>query len=252
MIFGIRNTGCILLIWIFCLPILHSQNMTVFDGAIKSYSNLSNPISGMIQWTGADLIVWNGSKWISLLNQQSFGTVADIDGNRYRTVIIGAQEWMAENLRTTRYRNGVSIPHVPDQEDWSAIENLLYTGASKDAWCWQMNNSTNELIYGKLYNWHAVAKNDGICPTGWRIPTEDDIMTLSEYLSGPALAASDIKAAGTAFWNDPNVATNSSGFSALPGGRRSDAFPSSLGGRAYFWTSTSASVIRYRRTPCIS
>src|SRR5690606_1708196 len=91
-----------------------------------------------------------------------FGTVADIDGNTYQPVVIGEQVWMAEELRTSRYRDGSIIPNVTDVTGWIN----LTTGA----WCNYDNNSDYDTIYGKLYNWHAAA-NPNICPQGWHVPT---------------------------------------------------------------------------------
>jgi uncharacterized protein (TIGR02145 family) len=143
---------------------------------------------------------------------QSFSNVIDIDGNKYKTVKIGSQVWMSENLKTSRYRNGDVIPVVTDNVAWSG----LTTGAR----CWFDNDSTlYEYLYGNLYNWYAAADNRNICPTGWHVPSDAEFTELTNYLGGGSVAGGKMKSVGTAYWNSPNTgATNESGFSALPGG----------------------------------
>ncbi|MCX6247713.1 MAG: fibrobacter succinogenes major paralogous domain-containing protein [Bacteroidetes bacterium] len=153
-------------------------------------------------------------------------TVTDIDGNVYNTVKIGSQLWMAENLKTTRYRNGDPITHVTDNTQWS---NLL-TGAYCDY----------NLIYGRLYNWYAVSDGRHICPAGWHVPTDAEWTQLQAFLGGFDVAGGKMKEAGTIHWNGPNTgATNESGFTALPGRMRSwDGSFSSIGIYANLWSST--------------
>ena len=127
----------------------------------------------------------------------------DIDGNVYNTVAIGKQVWMVENLKTTKYRNGDSIPKVIG-EPW---DNLI-TGA----YCIYDNNKDNRLTYGLIYNWYATNDNRNICPEGWHIPTIEEWVTLTE-------TGLELKESGTTHWKSPNVCLpNSSGFTALPGG----------------------------------
>jgi len=90
----------------------------------------------------------------------NMGTVTDIDGNVYHTVLIGNYRWMAENLRTTSYNNGVEIPCITDSIVWRS----LIIGA----YCWYQNNEVNGVTYGALYNWYAV-NTDRLCPDGWRV-----------------------------------------------------------------------------------
>jgi uncharacterized protein (TIGR02145 family) len=145
-------------------------------------------------------------------------TVTDIDGNTYNTVPIGTQEWMAENLRTTRYQNGDDIPIVTDGNEWEELE----TGA----WCWYDKDNQYETPYGKLYNWYAAADDRNVCPVGWRLPSDDDWAELTDFLGGKYAAGGKMKATGTreagsGLWHEPNTgATNESGFSGLPGGGR--------------------------------
>lgn len=170
-------------------------------------------------------------------NQQSFTTTAtsqtvtDIDGNYYDTVHIGNQIWFKQNLKTTRYRNGGSIPHVVGKTEWIA----LGTGA----WCNYDNDVANNAIYGKLYNWFSTL-GDTLCPTGWHVPSDTDMTILTDYLGGGNVAGGKMKSVGTVLWQSPNTgATNESGFSALSGGFRDfDGNFYNIRGIAVFWSAT--------------
>jgi uncharacterized protein (TIGR02145 family) len=144
----------------------------------------------------------------------TYGSMTDQDGNMYKTIIIGTQEWMAENLKASHYRNGDVIPVVTNNATWAG----LTTGAS----CWYNNDSlTNNCPYGKLYNWYAAADGRNVCPTDWHVPTDAEYTLLIDYLGGPSIAGGKMKSTGIQYWANPNTAaTNSSGFSALPGGLR--------------------------------
>ena len=144
----------------------------------------------------------------------TYGTLTDIDGNTYKTIVIGSQEWMAENLRTSRYANGDSIPNVTDNNEW--------TNLNTGAFCWNNNDSaTYECPYGKLYNWYAVVDTRNLCPTGWSVPHfYGDWIELTDHLGGFEVAGK-MKEAGYDHWEMPNTdATNESGFTGLPGGQR--------------------------------
>ena len=144
---------------------------------------------------------------------QSEGSVGDIEGNIYRTVTLGTQVWMVENLRTTRFNDGTPIPLVTDDTVWSLLNTPAYT--------WYNNDSVKYGIpFGALYNWFAI--NTGkLCPTGWRVPTDADWTTLTDYLGGARIAGGKLKTTGTTQWRNPNLgATNEVGFYALPAGTR--------------------------------
>ncbi len=147
------------------------------------------------------------------------GTVTDIDGNIYHTVTIGTQTWMVENLKTTRYNDGTSIPLVADSATWS---NWTIPG-----YCWYNNeDATYKNTFGALYNWYAV-QTGKLAPTGWHVPTDAELTVLTTYLGGEAIAGGKMKStgtieAGTGLWYTPNTnATNSSGFTGVPAGYRS-------------------------------
>jgi uncharacterized protein (TIGR02145 family) len=143
--------------------------------------------------------------------------VIDNSGNIYSIVTIGTQVWMAENLRTSKYNDGTSIPKVTNNSEW----HELTTGA----YCWYNNDSaTYEIPYGKLYNWFTVNTRK-LCPNGWHVSGEKEWIVLTTYLGGAKIAGGKLKETGTAHWNSPNTdATNESGFTALPGGGRSNLF----------------------------
>jgi uncharacterized protein (TIGR02145 family) len=158
--------------------------------------------------------------------------VTDIDGNVYDTIKIGSQVWLMEDLKATHYRDGSSIPGVADSAQWS---NLL-TGAS----CSYNNDSNNEKIYGRLYNWYAVTNPAGISPVGWHIPTDSEWTILINYLGGQYAAGGEMKSEST-LWGASNVgATNSSSFTSIPAGTRYSRNGTfyDMGKYAYYWTST--------------
>jgi uncharacterized protein (TIGR02145 family) len=152
-------------------------------------------------------------------SQRTFTTrnpnqITDIDENVYNTVTIGNQIWMRENLKTTRFQNEVEIPNVTGNAAWSSLTSAAY--------CEYDNNTANVTTYGRLYNAFAFFSDHGLCPIGWRRPTYDDWSVLTDYLGGYEVAGGKMKEAGYIHWQSPNTgATNESGFTALPSGRRS-------------------------------
>jgi uncharacterized protein (TIGR02145 family) len=149
----------------------------------------------------------------------NIGSLSDIDGNTYSTIVIGSQIWMSENLKTTKYNDDSAISLVTDNATWTVITTPGY--------CWYNNDEgANKDTYGALYNWYAV--NTGkLCPTGWHVPDESDWNVLTDYLGGYGIAGlstagGKLKEAGSTHWlNQPNYfATNETGFTALPGGYR--------------------------------
>ena len=148
------------------------------------------------------------------------------------SVQIGNQTWTKENLDVATYRNGDPIPEVQAASTWST----LTTGA----WCYYENNTANGITYGKLYNGYALKDPRGLAPNGYHIPTDAEWTTLSTYLGGEPIAGGKMKEFGTSHWLSPNTgATNSSGFSGLPGGFRNGGFSfNSIGSMGYWWSST--------------
>jgi uncharacterized protein (TIGR02145 family) len=183
------------------------------------------------------------------LGTVTYGSMTDGESNSYKTVTIGTQTWMAENLKVTKYNDGSTIPNVTDATIWSN----LTTGAV----C-TYNNTTNAdtiRTYGRLYNWYAV--NTGkLCPTGWHVPSDAEWSTLDAYLNAngydydgsttdDAIAKSMASITGWAsvsqtgdIGNNPSI-NNKSGFTALPGGVRSyDGAFNDIGGSGYWWSAS--------------
>jgi len=139
----------------------------------------------------------------------------DVDGNVYRTVRIGDQVWMAENLRVTRYRDGSAIPEVRDDRDWAGLDSGASCIAGNAA------DPAHVAAFGRLYNWHAINDLRGLAPEGWHVPSVAEWQRMLDSLGGAAVAGGSLKALGTVSWAAPNTAaTDSSGFTALPGGVR--------------------------------
>ncbi len=173
------------------------------------------------------------------------GEVTDIDGNVYRTVVIGEQEWMAENLKVTKYNNGDPIPNITDSTQW----NTLTTGA----WSYYNNEEANNNIYGKLYNWYAAEDPRNLCPADWHVPADEEWTELTDFLGGEAIAGGRMKTVGTlqtgtGLWKFPNAeANNSSGFSGLPGGYRFGSGEFGFIGELGFWWSPTMDTVMPER-----
>lgn len=174
----------------------------------------------------------------------TYNSVIDQEGNIYKTIVIGNREWMAENLKTTTYRNGDPIV--------SGLSATQWAGTTSGAWAHYNGDASLDCPYGKLYNFYACSDARQLCPTGWHVPTDGEWSVLinqfdpsaqgginwSNFAGGPLKSTGTIQA-GTGLWNGPNTgATNASGFSALPGG-----FITIMGAsnnsaiNGYYWTS---------------
>lgn len=158
-------------------------------------------------------------------------TVADIDGNVYKTVVIGSQTWFGENLKTTSYANGDPVPLVTDGVQWPNLN----TGA----YCEYDNSSVLTSTYGLLYNWYATIDPKNVCPDGWHVPTYDDWVTLVDFLGGESVAGGKLKEEGISHWlNTSAVVTDGYGFTALPSGYRMGGTFQQPGYYGIFWSST--------------
>ncbi len=196
-----------------------------------------------MQYNDGEMILFKGyagnyTRVLTLLPTQSqtidfeFIPCSDEDGNNYAVVTIGAQTWMAENLKTTKFSDGTYIPHVTENAAWSNL--------STPAYCWYDNDqSTYSNTYGALYNWYTVGTGN-LCPTGWYVPTDAEYTALADYLGGLEVAGGKIKETGTTHWNGPNVgATNETGFTGLPGGSRTSSGTFDyFGNNGFWWSST--------------
>lgn len=191
---------------------------------------IQHPATGLIIWcTDCDeLQVFNGSMWKNMS-----GTAAS--GPALPGVRICYSSWMLKNINVRTYRNGDSIPVVTDPLEWAN----LTTGAM----CWYNNDSANGNTYGALYNWYALNDPRGLAPAGWHVPTINEWTTLVNCLGGENTAGGKLKAVSALWTSTPNVgATNSSGFTALPGGFRDGNSGNffSLGTDGGFWWTSSA------------
>jgi uncharacterized protein (TIGR02145 family) len=187
------------------------------------------------------------------------GSVTDASGNTYPTVTIGTQVWMAENLRTTKYSDGSNIPVVTDNTQWA---NNWNNGnpLQQPMMCWYNNDQAAYTAnkFGALYNWYAINSatngNKNVCPTGWHVPTDAEWNILIANLDPSynptangyqsATAGGKMKSTGTQYWISPNTgATNSSGWSGLPGGgRNNDGTFGSIGDNGHWWSSTESNT----------
>jgi len=213
---------------------------------------ISNPAQGLIIYCidcgpRGEAQVFDGVAWGNLTGGTPKGYVPLYD-TTVPSVIIGNQMWSTKNLDITSYRNGDPIPHVTDSAQW--------TNLTTGAWCWYNNDSaTFAAVYGRLYNWYAITDVRGIAPNGWHVPTHGDWNQLIKNLD-PATdtncvtncfqsttAAGPMKAL-TNWWSPNTGATNSTGFSALPGGQRHNSGGFQYEGRfGYWWSVTPYSDI---------
>jgi len=201
---------------------------TIYHFRLKAENSLGTIYSNDITFTTREIDPVNFNPDLT------YGSVSDIDGNIYKTIQIGTQTWMAENLKTTKYKDGTAIPNIKDGTDWGAL--------STGAYCDYYNFPAYSTIYGRLYNWYVGASTNlkNVCPSGWHVPSDTEWTVLIDYLGGENGVEYKLKEVGLAHWPDPNSgATNESGFTALPGGGRYQ--PNSfgdLGAHATWWLST--------------
>lgn len=170
--------------------------------------------------------------------------VKDINGNVYKTIVIGNYEWMAENLRVTRYNTGEKIQEIEDNAIWNSCKSGAY--------CWYNNIDSNKFYYGALYNWYAV-NNGNLCPDGWRVPSDEEWKYLESFVdtkykannpewNGLMSRGSDVglKLKAKIGWNSEGGGTDNYNFSALPYGERSSNTGNfhHLGNNGFWWSST--------------
>ena len=218
-------------------------SIIIFSGATTSFAGECGDVDGTPPVNILDIVHLINYKYKEG-PKPDCGTVTDYDGNEYKTVTIGDQVWMAENLKVTHYRNGDPIPIEYGFAQWE----LLTTGA----YCNYNNDAGYVGTYGRLYNWFAVDDIRGLAPEGWHIPTDEEWKQLEMYLGmsqeeadGVGNRGTDeggkLKEVGTEHWENPNVgATNETGFTALPAGYRywDNGVFAGMIGEAFFWTST--------------
>jgi uncharacterized protein (TIGR02145 family) len=222
----------------------------VYTPPAGTIQNVGNNQDLKVVFTPADVENYNSSSKTVQINVTNtpiynpsitFGSVTDIDGNIYKTVTIGTQTWTAENLRTTHYRNGDSIPTT-----YPRIRSITGDYPADYQWIYSENNVA---LYGLLYTWYAVTDSRSICPIGWHIPTDTEWTILSNYLGGESVAGYKLKETSFTHWSNPFLdyspipATNETGFTALPGGDRSESGSfQNMGDAGYWWSATDVTV----------
>jgi uncharacterized protein (TIGR02145 family) len=188
----------------------------------------------LICLTGCESFLSEPSNQLTVDYTGQVDTVFDINGNAYKTVGIGSQIWMAQNLKSTRLNDGTIIQQVKSDSIWKWKHQI--------AFCWYNNDSIyNSKIYGALYNYYTV-KSEILCPVGWHVPSNSEWTTLVNFLGGTEKAGGKLKDYFTPYWNDPNVCyANNFGFAAQPGGTRSRIKGqfSNIRDQGNWWTSTS-------------
>lgn len=207
-------------------PVISGSHTTDGNGEGTFVSNLTGLSEGTLYYVRAYATNDAGTTYGS---ETSFTTsVADADGNIYTTRIIGTQMWMVENLKSTRYNDDTPITY--------------HTGfqSTSPEYAWYNNDISYKTPYGALYNWYAI--NTGkLCPTGWHVPADAEVVTLVTYAGGYSVAGGKLKEVGLTHWVTPNLgATDEYGFTALPGGG-TQLYASgfiSLGTGGIYWTST--------------
>ena len=223
--------------------------ITTVSGQNQSYTVMLNWVGPSTPPPGEATITVTlgavGTQTVNGVLTPSGVTVTDIDGNVYHEVTIGTQTWMVENLKTTKYNDGTAIPWITNNSEWAASDT--------PARCWYNDSISYKNPYGALYNWYAV--NTGkLAPTSWHVPSDSEWEVLGNYLGGDSMAGGPLKEAGTVHWKSPNTgATNTTGFTALPGGSRDylRAF-NEIGGGGSWWSATAydASFSWYRSIYC--
>ncbi|MGL2965670.1 fibrobacter succinogenes major paralogous domain-containing protein [Flavobacterium sp. XGLA_31] len=213
------------------MPTINNTGITVNGANLGEFdSNITNLLPNTVYYVRAYATNLHGTGYgeeytftTSPLLYSVGGGVTDVDGVPYNTVIINGQEWTTRNLNVTRYTDGTVIPQVQDAAAWTA----LTTGA----WCYYAFQTSNGVVYSKMYNWYAVAGiwnaasatnaslRKTFAPAGWHVSSTADWTSLATFLGGMSEAGAFIKETGTTHWQTPNTgATNSTGLTALPSG----------------------------------
>jgi uncharacterized protein (TIGR02145 family) len=236
---------------------LHNTDNTVDTVLISSLDSITFGYINSFNQGGMGNIILPGnatcdSQYISVAGCGGLTTLV-YNGYTYDLVEIGGQCWFKENLQTSTYRDGTPI-------NYPGTDNTAWANDTTGAYAWIDNDSTTyDSVYGKLYNWYAVDNSTGLCPTDWHVPTDCEWMYLEgtlgmstadqEYISWRGTdEGGKLRETGTTHWDSPNTgATNSSGFTGLPGGysHQSGSY-GGIGGNGYWWSSSQASSILSR------
>jgi len=218
-------------------PTASDPKTTNGSGTGSFTSNIAGLSAGTVYYVRAYATNSVGTGYGSQLRLST--SASDIDGNVYKTVVIGTQLWMQSDLKTTTLNNNTPIPNVTDNTDWKNLTSIGY--------CWFNNNASYGSTYGILYNWYNV-ETSMLCPSGWHVPSDAEFKTLEIYLgmtqseadnSGWRGANQGTQLKFTTTWT-PSTGTNSSGFTALGGGYRygMDGSFNDMGVVSYWWSSS--------------
>jgi uncharacterized protein (TIGR02145 family) len=213
------------------------DNKSIDGNLTESYtSSLSGLVSNTIYYVKAYATNKMGTNYgnevsfMTLGPDGTIGSMSDIDGNDYKTVVIGTQVWMAENMKTTKYNDGTAIPLVANNHSWYNL--------TSEGYCWH-DNPIFVNDYGAYYNWYVV-NTQKLCPIGWHVPSDSEWSILTTYLGGESISGGKLKEIGLTHWTSDNIADNSYGFTALPGGFRNGLYGSFVWTRTYgYWWSAS-------------
>ncbi len=243
-----------------------STNKGALLPRVVNVTTITTPVAGLMIYdsTKQCMKYFNGTIWSDCMGGilpalfNCGDSMTDIDGNTYPTIQIGGQCWMAADLKVRRYPNGNPIPYIDDLSTWWGLN----TNNTSDAYNFYGDDNNDGIIniaypdYGALYTYAAAiadnwtrdnsainsAGGQGICPDGWHLPTNTEWTTLTTFLGGISTAGGEMKETGTTHWDIPNTgATNSSGFTALPGSYVDIYIGSGVSGMGlygYWWTST--------------
>jgi uncharacterized protein (TIGR02145 family) len=227
---------------------IYQSNGTILQIPLSSIDSITYSISGGGGTTTGTTLHTCGAANVHNPDL-TYGTMTDQEGNVYKTIVIGTQEWMAENLNTSIYRNGDAIS--------TSLDNAAWQSTTSGAWAYYNNDASYACPYGKLYNWYTCVDARQLCPVGWHVPTDDDWSMMINFLDPAAdggnnssnIAGGMMKATGTieaatGLWYSPNAeATNSSGFSGVPGGYRTlSGIYGSIGSSCDWWSSSELDI----------
>ncbi|HPI31662.1 MAG TPA: fibrobacter succinogenes major paralogous domain-containing protein [Bacteroidales bacterium] len=173
-----------------------------------------------------------GELYLKLIHKK--GLVTDNEGKVYETILIGKQQWMAENLAVSKFANGDIIPFINNDAAWQEAGKN-----GQPAWCYYKDDSESEKFFGKLYNWYAVTDKRGLAPEGWSVPSDEEWVALIGYSGGESTAGKILKS--RTGWKNGGNGSNKSGFNALPGGYRDPDGVFGNGGFGRWWSATEAS-----------
>lgn len=219
---------------VFCLSNIYTQhNLLEVEGPVKIGNTVvQDPVPGTIRFNGSQFEGWDGLTWVVLGGYKIVDPVTDYDGNVYRSVQIGDQIWMAENLRVTYYNDGSTM-------QIKIGLNVINSGSPGTLY-YPEDLIGNAPAYGALYDYFCVETNK-ICPVGWHVPNDSEWQTLVNFLGGNAVAGDQLKEIGDAHWFHTNQASNTSGFTARGAGRRHESgnmIDNDFLSWAYFWSSS--------------